>query len=69
MMFSAAPGYPWFAADSIKEMVRQVGDALELKNGIARKGIIIRHLVLPGRIENSKAVLRLISRKISNNVF
>ena len=69
MMFSAAPGYPRFAADSIKEMVRQVGDALELKNGIARKGIIIRHLVLPGRIENSKAVLRLISRKISNNVF
>lgn len=69
MMFSAAPGYPRFAADSIKEMVRQVGDALELKNGVAQKGIIIRHLVLPGRIENSKAVLRLISRKISNNVF
>ncbi len=69
MMFSSAPGYPRFALDSIKEMVRQVGDDLELKNGIAQKGIIIRHLVLPGRIENSKEVLRLIKKEVSTNVF
>lgn len=69
VMFSAAPGYPRFAVDSIKEMVRQVGDELELKNGVAQKGVIIRHLVLPGHVENSKEVLRLISKEISRNVF
>ncbi|MCK7469076.1 MAG: radical SAM protein, partial [Desulfosudis oleivorans] len=53
----------------LKEMVKQVGDGLELKNGVAQKGIIIRHLVLPGRIENSKEVLRLIKKKISTSVF
>ena len=67
--FSAAPEYPRFALDSIKEMVKQVGDGLELKNGVAQKGIIIRHLVLPGRIENSKEALRLIKKKISTSVF
>ncbi|MCE5210368.1 MAG: radical SAM protein, partial [Deltaproteobacteria bacterium] len=67
--FSSAPGYPRFALDSIKEMVRQVGDDLELKDGVAQKGMIIRHLVLPGRIENSKEVLRLIRNEISQNVF
>ncbi|PKN52823.1 MAG: radical SAM protein [Deltaproteobacteria bacterium HGW-Deltaproteobacteria-13] len=67
--FSSAPGYPRFALDSIKEMVKQVGDGLELNNGVAQKGIIIRHLVLPDRIENSKAVLRLIKKEISTSVF
>jgi putative pyruvate formate lyase activating enzyme len=67
--FSVAPEYPRFALDSIKEMVQQVGDGLELKNGIAQRGIIIRHLVLPGRIENSKEALRLIKKEISTSVF
>jgi putative pyruvate formate lyase activating enzyme len=66
--FSSAPGYPRFALDSMKEMVKQVGDGLELKDGVAQKGIIIRHLVLPGRIENSKEVLRLIKKEISTSV-
>ena len=67
--FSSAPGYPRFALDSLKEMVKQVGDGLEIKDGVAQKGIIIRHLVLPGRIENSKEVLRLIKKEISTSVF
>ncbi|PKN38869.1 MAG: radical SAM protein [Deltaproteobacteria bacterium HGW-Deltaproteobacteria-2] len=68
IIFSSAPEYPRFALDSIKEMVKQVGDGLELKNGVAQKGLIIRHLVLPGRIENSKEVLRLIKKEISTSV-
>jgi putative pyruvate formate lyase activating enzyme len=66
--FSAAPGYPRFALDSLKEMVRQVGNDLELENNIAKKGVIVRHLVLPGKIENSKEVFRLIKEEISLNV-
>jgi putative pyruvate formate lyase activating enzyme len=68
VIFSSAPEYPRFALDSIKEMVKQVGDGLELKDGVAQKGIIIRHLVLPGRIENSKEVLRLIKKEISTSI-
>lgn len=67
--FSCAPEYPRFALDSIKEMVRQVGDELELKDGVAQKGVIIRHLVMPGKVKNSKNVLKLIRDEISENVF
>jgi putative pyruvate formate lyase activating enzyme len=69
ILFSSAPEYPRFALASLKEMVKQIGDGLEMKNGVAQKGIIIRHLVLPGRIENSKEALKLIKKKISTSVF
>jgi putative pyruvate formate lyase activating enzyme len=68
VLFSSAPGYPRFALSSLKEMVRQVGDGLVLENGVASLGIIVRHLVLPGRLENSKEVLRLIKKEISTTV-
>jgi len=67
-LFSSAPGYPRFALNSLKEMARQVGDDLVLENGVANAGIIVRHLVLPGRLENSKEVLRLIKKEISTTV-
>jgi len=68
VLFSQAPGYPRFALDSLHEMVRQVGDDLVLENGVASRGIIVRHLILPGRFTNSKEVLRLIKKKISTKV-
>ena len=68
VLFSQAPGYPRFALDSLKEMVRQVGDDLVSENGVASRGIIVRHLVLPGRLENSKEVLRLIKKEVSTKV-
>jgi len=66
--YSAAPGYPAHALDSLKEMVRQVGDELETEKGVAKRGVIVRHLVLPGKVENSKEVFRLIKKEISLNV-
>jgi len=66
--YSAAPGYPVFALDSLKEITRQVGDELETEKGVAKKGVIVRHLVLPGNIENSKEVFKLIKKNISVNV-
>jgi putative pyruvate formate lyase activating enzyme len=68
IVFSSAPHYPRFALDSLKEMVSQVGDDLELENDVARRGVIVRHLVLPGRMENSKEALRLIKKEISTSV-
>jgi putative pyruvate formate lyase activating enzyme len=66
--FSAAPQYARFALDSLTEMVRQVGAELVVKDGIAQKWIIVRHLVLPGRMENSREVFRLIKKEISTSV-
>jgi putative pyruvate formate lyase activating enzyme len=68
VLFSGAPDYPRFAIASIQEMVRQVGDDLTLENDVATHGIIIRHLVLPGRRENSKEALRLLKNEISINI-
>jgi len=68
LLFSDAPDYPRFAIESIREMIQQVGDNLEVDNGIATHGIIIRHLVLPGRLENSRKALRILKNNISTSV-
>ncbi|MHB8136831.1 MAG: radical SAM protein [Smithellaceae bacterium] len=68
LLFSDAAGYPRFAIQSLLEMVNQVGDDLILENGIAVSGIIVRHLVLPGRLENSQEVLRLLKNEISTKI-
>jgi putative pyruvate formate lyase activating enzyme len=69
LLFSSAPHYPRFALDALKEMVKQVGDKLILKNGVAHQGIIIRHLVIPNRVENSLEVLNLIKKELSTSIF
>jgi putative pyruvate formate lyase activating enzyme len=61
---SGVPDYPYHALSALREMVRQVGDALEIEDGVARRGILVRHLVLPGRMDNSLAALELI-REVS----
>jgi len=64
--YSDAPNYPEIALKAIKDMVRQKGTSLRLNNaGQVESGVIIRHLILPGHVENSKAVLRLIAEEIS----
>ena len=61
---SGVPDYPRHALSSLLEMVRQVGDALEIEDGVARRGILVRHLVLPGMTDNSLTALKLI-REVS----
>jgi putative pyruvate formate lyase activating enzyme len=68
MCFSGAPDYPRHALDSLREMVRQVGDALDVSDGVAKRGVLVRHLVLPGGIDNSLAVLKAIRKNISRFV-
>ena len=65
--FSGVPDYPRRALNSLREMVRQVGDTLEIEDGVARRGVLVRHLVLPGMIDNSLAALKLI-REISPSI-
>ncbi len=54
---SGAPDYPQAALAAIKEMVRQVGAPEYDGNGLMRRGVLIRHLILPGHTKNSIAVL------------
>jgi putative pyruvate formate lyase activating enzyme len=62
LKFSKVPDYQQVALAVIKEMYRQKGSTIVMnENGYAEKGLIIRHLVLPGNIENSLNVLRTIS--------
>jgi putative pyruvate formate lyase activating enzyme len=66
--FSHAPDYPDKAITAIKEMYRQVGN-LEIDNeGNAKRGLIIRHLILPGHIEESCTILEWIAGNISTKV-
>jgi putative pyruvate formate lyase activating enzyme len=67
MLFSGVPDYPLHALNALREMVRQVGDELDIGDGVARRGILVRHLVLPGRTDNSIAALKLI-REVSERI-
>jgi putative pyruvate formate lyase activating enzyme len=60
---SCARDYPESARRAILEMKRQVGN-LVIEDGIARKGILVRHLVLPSNLAGSKKVLRWIEQAL-----
>jgi len=59
--YSLADNYVEVATSSVKEMYRQVGNLETDKNGIAISGILVRHLVLPGSVGNSKAVMEFLA--------
>lgn len=67
--YSGVKDYFNIATEAIQEMYRQVGAPKFNKDGIIKKGMIIRHLVLPNNIENSKMVLDWIKNNIDHNVY
>jgi len=64
-VFSNAPDYPEVIKKVLKEMHRQVGDLTANSEGIAERGLLIRHLVMPRGVASSEAVLRFIAEEIS----
>ncbi len=60
--YSSAPNYAEIAGNALIEMHRQVGKLTLDENGIAKQGIIVRHLVLPSHREDSKAALKYLSQ-------
>ena len=54
--YSAAPGYPEAAGAAIAEMVRQTGPCV-LEGGLLKRGTVIRHLLLPGRLNEAREVM------------
>lgn len=67
--WSGAADYPEVAAAALREMYRQKGNVLHLDDeGLARRGMIVRHLVLPGAVDNSLGALRFLAEKLSNRL-
>jgi putative pyruvate formate lyase activating enzyme len=64
--FSCAKDYPETVKGSVREMYRQMGSSVIISDtGSAMRGLIIRHLVLPGLAEESKKILRWIAEELS----
>ena len=62
--YSGAPDYFAFAGPALKEMLRQVGPVELDADGLIRRGLIVRHLILPGRAEESLAVLDWVAENL-----
>ncbi|MCU0592024.1 MAG: radical SAM protein [Desulfobacterales bacterium] len=64
-----APDYPETARQALLEMHRQVGD-LELDDrGIARRGLLVRHLVMPGGLAGTREIMRFIAQQVSSRTY
>ncbi len=64
-----APDYPEIAQKAIREMHRQVGDLVMDDANIARRGLLIRHLVLPRELSGTGCVMAFIASEISKNTY
>ncbi len=64
--YANAADYPEINFAAVKEMHRQVGD-LKIENGLAKRGLLVRHLVLPDRLAGSFRVLDFLAEQISTN--
>lgn len=67
--YSLVPDYWTKAKKAIKEMHSQVGNLVIDENGLAKKGLLIRHLVLPNNIAGSKKVFEFLAKEISKNTY
>lgn len=61
--YSHAPDYPEVARSAIERMVELAGPIDMDGDGLLRRGVVIRHLVLPGQVENSRRVIRWVDRE------
>jgi putative pyruvate formate lyase activating enzyme len=64
-----APDYPEIARQALKEMHRQVGDLVMDDMGVARRGLLVRHLVLPDGLAGTKEAMKFLAREISPNTY
>jgi putative pyruvate formate lyase activating enzyme len=64
-----APDYPEVARQALKEMHRQVGDLVLDDAGVAHRGLLVRHLVLPDNLAGTKEVMGFLAREISPDTY
>ena len=66
---SGIKDYPEVNRAAVKEMHRQVGDLQIDKQGIAQRGLLVRHLVLPSRLAGTDEVVRFLAQEVSTNTY
>ncbi|KAK8118943.1 uncharacterized protein PG998_003569 [Apiospora kogelbergensis] len=64
-----ADDYASVARESIREMHRQVGDLCFTADGIAKRGLLVRHLVMPGKEVEAESIMRFLADHVSKDVF
>ncbi|MEJ2670952.1 MAG: radical SAM protein [Deltaproteobacteria bacterium] len=64
-----AEDYPEIARQAFKEMHRQVGDLVLDEQGVARRGLLVRHLVLPDGLAGTREVMEFLAREISPRTY
>ena len=67
--YSRAPDYPQVARRILKEMHRQVGDLAFDERGLAQRGLLVRHLVMPGDIAGTQEIMRWIAAELSPTTY
>jgi putative pyruvate formate lyase activating enzyme len=61
--------YPDVARETIVEMNRQVGDLVLDEHGMARRGLIVRHLIMPGLLEETESILRFVAEELGTGTY
>ncbi|MDJ0706118.1 MAG: hypothetical protein QNJ46_22835 [Leptolyngbyaceae cyanobacterium MO_188.B28] len=69
LKYSKTPNYVEVNQAAVKEMHRQVGDLVLDKTGVARHGLLVRHLILPENLSGTDKVLAFIAQEISLNTY
>ena len=67
--YAKAPEYPDTARRAIKEMHRQVGPLVTDEDGIARRGVLLRHLVMPGGVAGTPEIMQWIARELGADTY
>ncbi|MBW2095934.1 MAG: radical SAM protein, partial [Deltaproteobacteria bacterium] len=67
--YCAAPDYPEVAREAIREMHRQVGDLVMNKEGVATRGLLVRHLVMPNGVAGTEKIVAFLAKEISPNTY
>jgi putative pyruvate formate lyase activating enzyme len=67
--YSRAQDYPQVNQAAVEEMHRQVGDLQTDENGLATRGLLVRHLVLPRNLAGTKQVVQFLANEISKNTY
>ncbi|HEY86818.1 MAG TPA: radical SAM protein, partial [Dehalococcoidia bacterium] len=66
---SGIKDYPRVNRAAVKEMHRQVGDLQIDEQGVAQRGLLVRHLVLPNRLAETQEVVRFLAQEVSTNTY
>lgn len=67
--YSKAPDYPKRAKEAVAEMVRQVGGCRFDEEGMIRKGVIVRHLLLPGKVHEAKQIVQYLYETYGDEIY